>query len=389
MQRLRSLAALLTLALFAALTLGVAQEATPAPACPSTEPPAIGALGITDGAVVWSACSPDEAYRYVIGASDDIVLIEEIEGRGAAGTPAGRRTVAFEAADGSERWRRSTASAPIPPGPIDGQGIVVLATDDQDALALVGVDPATGAERWRVESGKGPLAHGATVAVVWDADSRAGSSRLRGIDRVTGDELWVSGIPLSDQSGIGVARSPAAVLGEVVVVPTSTTVTAIDMRTGATLWQAPQLDHLAAADGVIVGSRGTGGPPDLITVAAIDAAPGQHLWTAPGRPSYGGHLAAGDGVVAVLDAGGSGIVAYELSSGDERWRTAQATYVEPQLISGASLVGLWEGELSVVSTTDGATIWSATQPFGSPLMNSVGSNGASIFVAVNSLPWGD
>lgn len=354
--------------------------ATTAPACPSAASPTAGALSITDGAVEWFACAPDEAYRTVIGASDDAVLIAE-------SGPTGRRTIAFDAADGSERWRRSTANTPIPPGPFDGQGIVVLATDDQDALALVGVDSVTGEEKWRVESSEAPLAHSATVAVVWDAASAGGSSRFRGIDRVTGDELWVSDTPLSDQSGSRVARSPAAVLGEVVAVPTGATVTAIDIRTGAVLWRAPQLDHLGAADGIVVGIRGSNGPDPLVT--AIDAASGRHRWTAPGRPSYGGLLAVGDGVIVVRDSGRSGLVAYELSSGNERWRAAQTTNVEPQLISGTSLVMLWEGELSVVSTTDGATIWSATQPFRSPLMNSVGSNGDSVFVAINSLPWRD
>ena len=358
--------------------------ATPAPACPSSEYPAAGALRIADGAVAWLACSPEEAYRTVVGASDDIVLVEE---RG----PTGRRTIALDAADGSERWRRSTANMPTPPGPFDGQGIVVLAADDQGAPVLVGVDAATGAERWRVASGEAPLAHSATVAVVWHAVEPGLSSRFRGIDRATGDELWVGDAPLSDQSGTFVARSPAAVLGEVVVVPTGPTVTAIDLRTGATLWQAPQLDHPAAADGVVVGTRGTNVPPPSFTVAALDASSGQQLWTAPGRPSYGDLLAVGDGVVVVLDPDRPELVAYELSSGNERWRAAQTqtTYVEPQLISGTSLVGLWEGELAVVSTVDGTTIWSATQPFRSPLMNSVGSNGASVFVAINSLPWGD
>jgi outer membrane protein assembly factor BamB len=349
--------------------------ATTAPACPNAEYPAAGALGIADGAVEWFACSPDEAYRTVIGASDEVVLVEE---RG----PTGRHTIAFAAADGSERWRRSTANTPTPPGPFDGQGIVVLAADD-----LVGADAVTGEEKWRVASSDAPLAHGATVAVVWQAVEPGLSSRFRGIERATGDELWVSDTPLSDQSGIFVARSPAAVLGEVVVVPTGATITAIDMRTGAVLWQAPRLDHLAAADGVVVGIRGANGPAP--SLAAIDAASGQQLWTAPGRPSYGGLLAAGDGVIAVLSPGGAGLVAYELASGDVRWLAVQTAYVEPQLISETSLVALWEGELAVVSTADGATIWSAREPFRSPLMNSVGSNGDSVFVAINSLPWRD
>src|SRR5215211_1109083 len=51
--------------------------ATTAPACPRAEYPAAGAMSIIDGAVEWFACSPDEAYRTVIGVSDDVVLIEE------------------------------------------------------------------------------------------------------------------------------------------------------------------------------------------------------------------------------------------------------------------------------------------------------------------------
>src|SRR5687768_2327981 len=65
--------------------------ATPAPACPSAEYPAAGALSIADGAVAWFVCSPDEVYRTVVGASDDVVLVEE-------SGPTGRRTIAFDAA---------------------------------------------------------------------------------------------------------------------------------------------------------------------------------------------------------------------------------------------------------------------------------------------------
>jgi outer membrane protein assembly factor BamB len=125
------------------------------------------------------------------------------------------------------------------------------------------------------------------------------------------------------------------------------------------------------------------------SVTALDIASGNPLWTAPGRPSYGGILAVGDGAIVVLDPDGTGLVAYELASGNERWRVAQAVHVEPQLISGTSLVGLWEGEVAVMSTTNGATTWSATQPFRSPLMNSAGSNGDVVIVAINSLPWSD
>jgi outer membrane protein assembly factor BamB len=375
---------------------------------------AAGALRLTDGDVEWSVRSPDGAFRTVIGASDDIVLIEESipnrEGRYIdVSGPRSRQTIALDAADGSERWRRATEYTPPPPGPFDGQGIVVLA--DRDASALVGVDVLTGEERWRVASSETSLAHSPTVAVVWNVaepGTPSGGnppdpgtpSRFRGIDRATGDELWISDTLLSDPHGYHGARSPAAVLGEILAVPINETVTAIDMRTGAMLWQRPQFEYLGAADGTIVGFRGVNGSAPSVT--AIDAASGQERWTAPGLPSPGGFLAVGDGVIVVLEAGGivdsSGpeLIAYELDSGAERWR-ARITlgrggelFTEPQLISGTSLVmrGAREGELSVLSTTDGATIWSATEPFGSPRMNSFGSNGAAVFVVINSVRCG-
>lgn len=375
---------LLALLLFVAPMLAVAQEATPAPSCPAAEFPSAGALRLADGAVAWGACSPDEAYRTIIGASDRVVVVQESGPQGVD-----RHTIALDATDGSELWRQPIANMPIPPGPVDGQGIVVLATADRDAPAIVGVDAMTGEEHWRVASGDVPLAHSATVAVVldWESFSNFSSGLFRGIDRATGDELWVSDTPLSDQSlwAGSVGRTPATVLGEVIVIPTGATVTAFDMRTGTALWSARSLDYLHAADEVIIGVRGANGPSSM--VVAIDAVSGQQRWTAPGQLSYGGLIAVGDGVVAVLHS--AGLVAYEVTSGNERWRVTKTTGAEPQLISGTSLLLLWEGELAVVSTTDGATVWSATQPFGSPLMNSVGSNGDTVFVAINSLPWGD
>jgi outer membrane protein assembly factor BamB len=97
----------------------------------------------------------------------------------------------------------------------------------------------------------------------------------------------------------------------------------------------------------------------------------------------------GDGAVIALNPSGSEVVAYEVTSGAERWRANPVARVQPQLISGTTLIGLWEGEVAAFSTSDGTILWSATQPFGSPFMNSVGSDNDLVFVAINSLPWGD
>jgi hypothetical protein len=112
----------------------------------------------------------------------------------------------------------------------------------------------------------------------------------------------------------------------------------------------------------------------------------------PGGASYGGIVAAGDGVTVVLDVQRGGYTAYELATGEERWRvepSQMTARVEPQLIIGTSLVLLWEDDLQVASTTDGSTVWSATQPLNSPWMNSVGASDTTVFVAVNSVPFSD
>ena len=154
------------------------------------------------------------------------------------------------------------------------------------------------------------------------------------------------------------------------------------------LWTAPQLNHPVASDEVIVGTEPKESGNGILR--AVDATTGQMLWSAPGNESYGDLLAIGDGVVvAILGEAQLEFVAYDLVTGAQRWRVPRATSDEPQLVSGNSLVTLWDSELGAYSTTDGSRIWGLTQPLRSPLMSSVGTNETSVFVAVNSLPWGD
>ena len=177
--------------------------------------------------------------------------------------------------------------------------------------------------------------------------------------------------------------------GDTIAVPTNDTLTAVDMATGATLWTAPQTDHPEAADGVIVGATPASGPTR--SIRALDAANGDVLWEAPGQSSYGDLLAVGDGIVAVIVAvnDGTEIVAYELRTGEERWRRPADGPAQPQLIAGTSLISLWEGTFLGLSTSDGSTVWTATQPLGSPLMNNVSALESTLYIAVNSRQWSD
>lgn len=80
------------------------------------------------------------------------------------------------------------------------------------------------------------------------------------------------------------------------------------------------------------------------------------------------------------------IVAYDLVTGQARWQVERTLPGEPQLTVGRSTVPLWEFDLGVMSTVDGSRTSSPTGPLRSPLMNSVGANDSTVFVAVNPVP---
>ncbi len=357
--------------------------------CPADQYPTYGSFDLVSGDLHWSTCSPEEAYRFMIGASDDVILA--IESGGAASA----QTVALDAASGAELWRHSTVRGlGTPPGPVVGQGITVVETDAEGTPFVMGVDATTGSERWRLDPGVSVVGLSDAVVVLAPSptlglpDPTAPPRGLRGVDRSTGEEVWTNNVTFRDDSGVGVARGAGSEADGLIVVPTGSTVTAVDASTGDVRWTAPQLDHPALSDGVVLGMEGSSGPNSQIL--SVDATSGETLWSAPGRESYGGLLAVGDGVGVVIESmTAAQLIAYDLSSGAERWRVDRTAPGEPQLTVDQSVVVLWEAHLGALSSVDGSTIWSLTMPLNSPLMNSVAANSRSVFVAVNSLPWGD
>jgi hypothetical protein len=53
------------------------------------------------------------------------------------------------------------------------------------------------------------------------------------------------------------------------------------------------------------------------------------------------------------------------------------------------VVSLWEVGIDARSAADGSILWQVSEPFGSPFNNNLVAGGDAVFVAVNSLPWGD
>jgi outer membrane protein assembly factor BamB len=329
----------------------------------------------------------------------------------------------------------------------DGAAIVGLDAGTADELWRIAESDLGGAAAsptppWSVVA---PLANTDQVVVL------AVPSGLVGLDRATGQRLWSSDVFLLDESGVGASRGPAAVDGSTVMIPAASqvrtvypppqgavggveggggccvapdgavycsgpvepggddppcqpvtapigpsTLVAVDAMTGATLWRGPRLDHPTAAEGYVVGydnsSMGSSSPPDS-EVIVVDATTGAQLWNQPGSESYGDLWAIGDGAVYVnvADDVQRNVVAYELESGDERWRRAtdMSLPTDPQQVADDKVVLLW-GDLAVLSTSDGTTQWTVSAPADPETpMSSVGHNATSIFVSFNGRPSGD
>jgi outer membrane protein assembly factor BamB len=302
--------------------------------------------------------------------------------------------MALDPDDGKELWRFQSPAAQRSPGSVTGSGVVVLLTGDQDDAELVGVDALTGVERWRVPERLTVLGSTDDVVAVERFSDLAGSEPVRGIDRETGDELWVSDVGKNDMSGQYGAVGTSAVWHELLIVPGGTAgqaveygtdgvASAINLDTGAVEWTSADLGTPLAADTMVIG----GGPLDGLnaTIHGVDPLTGRGAWSAPGRTAYGGYIAAGDGIV-VAD-GDMGLVAYDQATGTEKWHAADG--FDPHGIANGKVISLWEAALEARSIADGAVAWQFIAPFGSPFMDNLTTNSTAVFVAINSLPWTD
>jgi hypothetical protein len=376
--------------------------------CGGDDLPALAAFDAASGALTWTACSDAEAHRRVLGATEEAAYVAESVETGTA-------LVAYDVVDGREVWRRPLATSWIgwPKGPIAGDGIIVVADGTPEAPVLVGLDAATGEPRWQVDqatvhvttpdlpvpatttSGTGmpprqwfPVAGTEHVAVLI---SNAGE--LAGLDRLSGASRWdVTALGGGDESGDVAGLAAAAVAGDRVVLPAGAETVAIDAVSGAELWRAARLDDPWADDAHVAGGQpptARSQPPSEI--AALDVATGAPASVVPGRESYGDRLAVGDGGVFVLgpDAG-TAIIGYDLATGAVRWTIpAGRSLGEPHTVLGDLVLTLWEGSLGALATGDGAVRWAWHRPVGSDWMNDLGTNSSTVFVAVNSVPFGD
>lgn len=352
--------------------IGAAADLAP---CANGRSPALFALDPATGGVQWTHCTDRPVITTALGATDDTAFALEAEA-----TASAARFVAVDAATGKERWGVAVARQQWPAGPMAAQGVVVLVVGTE----LVGFDARTGNRRWaEPAAGATPIAHTEKLVVVAATTNPTGpnppSGVVRGVDRTSGRARWSAPLRMEDASGVMVGRSPAAVTADVVVVPRSSELVALDLTNGAVRWTGDALDHPTAAAGVVIG-----GASDR-TVSALDPADGKTLWSTTGRPSYGDLWVLGDGAAYVIDGG---IAALDARTGSMRWRRGQTADLgsEPWAAPKGRVIVGWEGVVSSLSAADGSTVWTVHPALVEPgWMTGVVCNDRSVIAAVDHL----
>jgi eukaryotic-like serine/threonine-protein kinase len=186
---------------------------------------------------------------------------------------------AFDARDGTTRWRARVSSLGVFASPAVADGVVFVRANDGAVHAL---DAESGAELWATGTGAPVMAPIVSSPAVGIGNVYVGGDDgvVRAFDAVTGSTEWT--VP----TGASIWSSPALADGTVFIGSNDQRVYALDATSGTSLWSvdlgaAVDLSP-AVANGVVYAQSDAG------QASALDGASGAILWT---DLFPGGHLA--------------------------------------------------------------------------------------------------
>ncbi len=209
---------------------------------------------------------------------------------------------ALDTASGAVLWEvdlpASSENMGLNAGPVVDSGRVYVSSNRGQIVAL---DAADGYALWQATTGgngvmnNDPSVDGGRVFVTtWNECCGNASRQLHAYDAATGAELWARDVEASNM------QHPALVLGKTVVVGNDAgSVKAYDAASGKLRWSramGPLLDGPLAGQGKAVYLRAS------TTVVALDAKTGATLWSRTLPKGYGGisNLAWANGLVYVV-----------------------------------------------------------------------------------------
>ena len=189
------------------------------------------------------------------------------------------------------------------------------------------------------------------------------SEGLRALDATTGETLWRAEVD-------GYPGAPT-VVGDRVVLTSSTGVAALGLESGRELWST-RVENGPSTSVLVAGTGSSQPEPDADWTAFVAtddtggdssgglyalAADGSIRWEtslAPG-PLYG-HLAAGDGLV--FGGGTRSVHAIDAATGEARWRVHAGEHAtDPAVGERAVFVGDEAGTVHALAAVDGSVLW--------------------------------
>ncbi|MDD4789499.1 MAG: PQQ-binding-like beta-propeller repeat protein, partial [Pirellulales bacterium] len=228
----------------------------------------------TDGDYRWRVELPGIGYSSPVVAGSRLFITSGLE------DDATQVVTCLSIADGAVLWQRKLSSAPHPRHPFNCYAASTPALDDDSVyflwaepgrLSLVKLDQPTGQERWRRDLGPFLAEHaiGASPIVFEESvivpNEQDGASSIVALDRATGETRW-----LAERRTEKTAYATPCLFqladGQLQLLVNSWAhgFSALDPRTGETLWELPILNYRvvnspAVAGGLVFGSCGTGG----------------------------------------------------------------------------------------------------------------------------------
>ena len=204
-----------------------------------------------------------------------------------------------------------------------------------------------------------------TIKNVFDGrgkDKSAEPTKLSEIaNSVTASRLWTVSVGKGEEY-LGVGQHPAIADGHVYAAAVDGGVSALDLRTGQSLWHYASELRLSGGPGVGDGLVVAGGLEG--DVVALDAATGAEKWKAKVSNEVLAAPVIGGGMVFVHSNDGR-VSAFDAATGERRWfYSADIPALTVRGTGGMTLgpgilfVGNDNGTLTALSTTDGNLMWS-------------------------------
>lgn len=238
------------------------------------------------------------------------------------------------------------------------------------------IDPVTGAARWRrrLASGIGAIDLAGDVMLV---SPYATSDSWYGLDPASGEELW--------RSAAAPVNAPVVAGRRFFTTGTDaargTTVHAIDLATGRTLWQAPVQSQSRTC--AVVGDVVVVAGPDARLIG-LNAADGRVRWRADveGTPSEDELVSAGDTVILLAT---QRVTALDPATGRERWAadtdSAPWAFAAPPGTPPGRFFTTGPGEVVRYDLATGTRDWTADMDQGPLKANGVAIAEDRVFVS--------